>query len=225
MLTSGGRAEKERKLDEPVNRTSRVELKSIYPELNNLKKAFGRFELFNGAWIHEQLVTDPAAWINLVEAHLVGFNNPCEILEHFFGFIDKKMFDWYFSLDLKIFEKFADFKSEFLLETKRLAFQSSSLVFLDKAAFLLKFKELSGSEKLNKLADKYPLTTYFVEKCKIIRQVYPNSFPDDLELTVFVLSQIGTQTGFEQFVRFKSDYDSLLYFLKHQDTANSKSSN
>lgn len=54
--------------------------------------------VLDGAWIHEQLVTDPAAWINLVEAHLVGFNNPCEILEHFFGFLDKKMFDWYFSL-------------------------------------------------------------------------------------------------------------------------------
>lgn len=74
----------------------------------------------------------------------------------------KEWFYWYFALDFTKFKNFTDFKRKFLKEAKPLAFQSASLVLLEKSAFLPKLKELGGSEKLKNLADSYPFTTYFV---------------------------------------------------------------
>lgn len=208
---------------------------SIYSDLAELKKIFGRYVLFEGCEFNGRLVTDSSEWIELVESYLVQkYANPAGIVQHFFGFLDQTMIDWYFALDLTKFKVFDDFKCEFLKEAKRLEFEMTSAVTLAKDPFLVHFKKTSGSDKKNKLADQYPLTTYFVEKCNLIRLVFPNSFrcsnPEmfdlvDRELSSLVLSQIGDQTLYEKFIRFKSDRNTLLSYLKHQDLANAKGTN
>ena len=198
---------------------------SVYSDLNDLKKIFGRFEISKGCRIQDRLVKDGVEWLELVESYLVKkYGKADGIITHFYSFIDKKMFDWYFSLDFEAISTFGDFKSEFLKEVKKLEYEQRSLVSLPKSEFLFKFKQLGDSEKLKKLADDYPLTTYFVEKMKLIRSVYPNSFPDERELTEFVLSQIGSQQDCEKFMRFKNDLETLLYYLKHEDMSRSKPS-
>lgn len=191
---------------------------SIYSDLNELKKIFGRFELFKQCPIQGKFANNGTEWIELVESYLVKkYGKADGIITQFFGFIDKRMFDWYFALNFDTINSFSDFKALFLTETHRLHYEERSLVHLKKDDFLDKLKDKSDSDKLKKLIEQYPLTTYFVEKRKLVGLVYPNSFSDGEELTEFVLSQIGSQQDYEKFLRFKSDLETLLYYLKHQD--------
>lgn len=136
-----GSSKKCREDEEPKANESCV---SIY---SYLKGKFGRFELFHGAEVNGKLVKISAEWIDYFESFLVKkYASADGIILHFFGFISKKLFGWYFALDFDKLKMFADFKLEFLKEVQRLEFEHRNLIFM------------TDSAQVKKLADKYPLT-------------------------------------------------------------------
>jgi hypothetical protein len=106
---------------------------SIYNDLNELKKEFGKYTIFRSG--------SPEIFIDKIENYLKSkYGKPDIIIAQFFLFIDKDLYDWYFKLDNITRSSFDLFKSSFIDEIKRLEYNYYELVDMKKDEFFEKLK-------------------------------------------------------------------------------------
>ena len=183
---------------------------SVIPnDLVQIKSVFGTFKVFNQA-------VSANAFIDSLEDYLTKSYGKCEpIIEFFYKLVDETLFSWFFNLSSQVMSDWRAFANSFINEVDRIEFLYFGLCHLNRKDFLSKLQSIKTDSKFEESAKNSPLTTYFREKTKCYRLVYPKM--SDTDVVLNTLTQIGDADQFKKYRKMANDLKALVFVLKHDD--------